>query len=119
MLGISIKDAEELLRKRYCTAIQSTDYILAFRTSRGRELALERERSDSYFLWLQKYNQDFDGVSIRNLHGGDGPYSASQTRNSNLNTTKTPKLGIGNRVWYLEIDSLEALDNVLSWYETQ
>lgn len=108
--------AQKRLKDKFPFTEVSTQYIAKYETRSGRELAIERGRTEAIYLWLQKYDQAIDGVRLNNKKFPGKPYDAKQTRNSNLNEKNTPKLKVGRRVFYLEIDNLDALDKVLEWY---
>jgi hypothetical protein len=95
---------------------KQTDYISVFYNENRRELALERERSEAIFVWLEKYETSIPGVSIKNQQFPGQPYDWKQTRNSNLNDKNSPNLKIGNKAWYLEVESLDALLELARWY---
>ncbi|EGQ7953529.1 hypothetical protein HJA58_004401 [Vibrio vulnificus] len=108
--------AQQLLRDRFPFTEVSTQYIARFATRSGRELALEKDRTDAIYLWVQKYDQTFDGVEINNEKFPGQPYGYKQTRNSNLNQKNTPKLKVGHKVYYLKISDLDAFETVITWY---
>lgn len=108
--------AQNKLKLKFPFTEVSTQYIAKYETKAGRELALERDRSDAIFLWLQKYDQDINGVTVKNEKYPGKPYEANQSRNSNLNEKNSPKLKPGKRVYYLEIDNLVAFEKVIDWY---
>ena len=39
-----------------------------------------------------------------------------QSRNSNLTEKNTPRLKVGNKAYYLKIETLEAFNKVIDWY---
>lgn len=110
------KQAQNRLKEKFPFTEVSTHYIAKYETKSGREVVLERERSDAIYLWLQKYDQVIDGVRINNIKFPGQPYEPKQTRNSNLNEKNAPKLKFGKRAFYLEIDNLLALESVVEWY---
>lgn len=110
------ENAWKLLMDRFPFTEVSTQYIARFETSSGRELALEKNRTDAIYLWVQKYDQAFDGVEIKNEKFPGQPYGYKQTRNSNLNQKNTPKLKVGNKVFYLRIETLSSFKTVIDWY---
>ena len=118
MYKVNSQDAEKLLKNRLMPFNTPTDYIASFRTASGREMALERERTEGFFVWLQKYTTEIKGVAIQNdKHPGE-PYAPNQSRNSNLNEKNTPKLKMGKKVWYLKVDNIEGLNALVDWYKT-
>lgn len=118
MIKVDSKDAEKLLRKRLNPINIPTDYIASYRTASGRELALERDRTEGFFVWLQKYTTEISGITIKNIEHPGEPYLANQNRNSNLIEKNTPKLKPGKKVWYVKADNIEALENLVNWYCT-
>lgn len=112
------KQAQNKLKEKFPFTEVTTQYIAKYVTTSGREIALERDRTDAIYLWVQKYDQNLDGVRVNNQKFPGQPYAPKQTRNSNLNEKNTPKLKYGKRAFYLEMDDLSALDRVLDWYST-
>jgi hypothetical protein len=108
--------AHKILKEKFPFTEVSTQYIAKFESKSGRELALEKERIEGVFLWLQKYNQSIEGVQIKNQKFPGQPYESKQSRNSNLNEKNTPKLKVGRKAFYLQIDNLDALKKVVDWY---
>lgn len=119
MSPVDSKEAEKLLRKLLTPYNLPTQYIATFRTKSGREIALERDRTEAFFVWVQKYTVDLDGVTIQNEKFLEQPYLATQSRNSNLNERNTPKLKFGKKAWYLKVDTIDALASVIDWYRAQ
>ena len=115
---VDSKEAEILLRATLIPYNNPVNYIASYRTKSGREVALERERTEGYFVWVQKYTTQILGVTIQNQKVPGMPYVASQTREANLNKTNAPKLMIGKKAWYLKVDNIEALKNLIDWYKT-
>lgn len=113
-----LKEARNLLSKtlQFAGIQKQTDYIAVFLNPKGREMALERDRSQAIHVWVEKFNTSIPGVVIKNEKHPGQPYERNQTRNSNLNSKNCPNLKVGNRVWYLEIESLRALEEVAKWY---
>lgn len=112
------KEAHKILSEalNFAGLQQQTDYIAVFKSKSGRELALERDRTEAFYVWLEKYTTSIPGVSIKNQSNPGQPYERKQARNSNLNDKNCPNLKVGNRVWYLEIESTQALKEVANWY---
>tara|TARA_R110002072_G_scaffold302794_1_gene488769 strand:+ start:6245 stop:6598 length:354 start_codon:yes stop_codon:yes gene_type:complete len=113
---IDTEKAREAFKQAFPFTEVCTQYIARYNTKSGMEIALERDRSDAFYVWLQKYDVEIDGVLVKNQKYPGLPYGRKQTRNSNLNDKNTPKLKFGNKVWYLEISSLEALNKLIDWY---
>jgi hypothetical protein len=114
-VSISIK-AHKLLKEKFPLTEVFTQYVAKFETRSGRELALEKNRTEAIFLWLQKYDQTIEGVEIKNEKFPGQPYDSKQPRNSNINEKNTPKLKVGKKAFYLQIDNLDALNKVVDWY---
>lgn len=114
------KEAHKILSEslRFAGVQKQTDYIAVFQNSKGRELALERDRSEAFYIWLERYSAVIPEVIIKNQENPGEPYGWKQPRNSNLNDKNCPNLKVGNRVWYLEIGSPQALREVANWYAT-
>lgn len=100
--------SETLLGESFDAIGSRTKYISAFRTRRGSELALERNR-DGVYLWTEQV----DGRPIE-LPAPEA-YPARRTRNSNLES-QTQKLRIGKAVWYWRLDNLSQLQSLCAWY---
>jgi hypothetical protein len=108
--------ANKVLKDKFPFTEVFTQYIAKFETKSGRELALEKNRTEAIFLWLQKYDQSIEGVQIKNEQFPGQPYVSKQPRNSNVNEKNTPKLKVGKKAFYLQIDNLDALNKVIDWY---
>jgi hypothetical protein len=108
--------ARELLKEAFPFTEKTTVYIAGYRTESGREIALERDRAEAFYVWVQKYDVEIEGIAIQNKNFPGKPYDRRQTRNSNLNDKNSPKLQFGNRAWYLRIDNLEAVRTLIYWY---
>ena len=109
MQKININKARELLKSIFPFTEMKKEHIAAFKTKKGRELVLELNRKEAFYLWMEKFDVSLGGVSIKNQDYPGLPYERKQPRNSNLNDTNAPRLKKGNKVWYLEIESMEAL----------
>jgi len=110
------EQAQAVLKNAFPFTETTTQYIARYETKRGKQLALERDRSEGIYLWLQKYDQSISGVEINNSKIPGQPYERNQPRNSNLNEKNAPKLKKGNRAYYLKIDNVAALEKVIAWY---
>lgn len=96
-----------------------TAHIVTFKTMMRRDLAIEPERKGAFYVWAERYNDGLSGISVRNPLNPGRPYSAQQARNHHLNEKNAPRLKVGNPVWYLRIESVEALQPFLDWYAKQ
>lgn len=115
---INTEKAREELKRAFPFTEVSTQYIARYNSKTGKEIAIERERSDAYYLWVQKPNPEMPGVTIRNEKFPGQPYDRKQSRNSNLNDKNAPKLKLGNKVWYLKIEDMSALKEFIDWYSS-
>lgn len=113
---INSEQARDVLKETFPFTESCTQYIAKYKTKSGKEIALERERTEAFFVWVQKYNEVIDGVTIKNEKHPGQPYDRKQSRNSNLNDKNTPNLKQGNKVWYLEVSNIEALKKLVGWY---
>src|SRR5690606_41950880 len=113
---INTEKAREELKKAFPFTEVCTQYIARYNTKSGKEIALERDRSDALYVWLQKFDTQIEGIKVKNQKFPGQPYDRKQSRNSNLNDKNSPKLKEGNKVWYLEIENIEALKELLAWY---
>lgn len=113
---IETEKAREILKDIFPYTEKTTQYLAVYKSKKGREFALERDRSEAFYIWVEKYDGNIDGICIKNAKNPRQPYSSKQPRNSNLNETNSPRLKVGNKVWYLEISALEALKQVSRWY---
>ena len=116
---IDTEKARELMKDGFPFTERCTQYIARYNTKTGKEIALERDRTEAFFVWIQKYEAEIEGVVIKNEKFPGLPYERTQSRNSNLNETNTPRLKKGNKVWYLQIDSLSSLKKLVDWYANQ
>ena len=112
---INQDQARKILKEVFPFTEKCTQYLACYKTKSGKEIALEREREDAFYIWLQNYDAEIDGVVIRNEKFPGQPYERKQRRNSNLESN-APNLWVGNRAWYLRIESIEALKQLINWY---
>ena len=110
------QEAESILKQAIKPTAAPTKYIAGFRTERGRELALERNRNTAIYLWAEIQNPDIKGIKVMNQANPGMPYSANQPRNSNLNNKNAPRLKEGKEVYYLKIDDAAVLRAFVDWY---
>jgi hypothetical protein len=114
--SIEIKKARKLLKEAFPSTEKAIVYMAVYKNSNGREIALQRERSIAFFVWLERYDTSIEGVSIKNDKNPGLPYERVQARSASLNDTTAPRLKKGNKVWYLQVDDLTALKSVIDWY---
>lgn len=90
-----------------------THYIRAFRTKKGRELALDRTLSGIY-LWTEPVAS---GAPPRLTAMLRRRYAPTDTRNSNLKAN-APRLAVGNAADYWLFPTLDDLKRFISWYRS-
>lgn len=100
----------EALLSSFCTPIaEPSKYIAGFRTSNGKEIALERETS-VITLWTQCVSvEDAEIKPARR-------YSNTDTRNSNLNRKNCPALRLGNPALVWKLSDRDELVDFINWY---
>ena len=103
-----VAQAERLCAHRL-EHVASTQYIAAFRTVGGYELALERNRK-AIFCWAQPRRSASAPFTRKRV------YLALDPRNSNL-TSHCPTLRVGVPAHYWRFDGLDAFESFLKWYE--
>jgi hypothetical protein len=113
---INSEHARTILNEAFPRTESCTRYIARYNTKNGNEIALERERAGAFFVWVQKYDESVEGVTIRNQKNPGQPYDRKQARNSNLNDKNTPTLKLGNKAFYLEAVNIVAFRNLVNWY---
>jgi hypothetical protein len=106
--------AEEYLASRLERTTEPTKYIAGFRTPSGKELALARTNRDVY-VWVSLLPPGLRGVTVSNRDNPGQPYAPTQTRNSNLRAS-TPTLAEGHQAWYVRLDDLAALEQLVEAY---
>ena len=104
------------LRERLPGTENRTKYISCFSNTSGRQIAIEKERQDGIYIWVECHTPEIEGVEIRNRNTPGFPYSRSQSRNSNLNEKTASRLKVGNKVWYLKIEALESFNQFVGRY---
>ena len=109
----------KMLREKLPGTENSTKYISCFSDRSGRQLAIEKERTTGIYLWVEKYDSEVDGVQVKNRNTPGMPYNVNQSRNSNLNDKTASRLKVGNKVWYLKIDSFESFKQFFNGYVVQ
>lgn len=107
--------AEELLAARFARLSPATVRLASFRTTGGRHLGLARTRKEQIYIWVERFDQDIDGVEIRNQKRPGLPYGPDQVRSSAVNSL-CANLAFGNRAYYLRCDSLGSLERFAQWY---
>ena len=113
---VDTEKAREELKKVFPHTEVCTQYIAKYTNKSGREIVLERDRTEAFYVWVQNYDTEIENIRIKNEKYPGQPYDRKQTRNSNLNDKNSPKLKLGNKVWYLEIEDIESLKNLICWY---
>lgn len=100
--------ATTVLTKHFESTGNVTKYIYAFRTRRGRELALERER-DGIYVWTE---QAPDRPLVLPAPEAYGP---KRPRNSNLKCN-AKRLTVGSPAWYWRLGTAQELEQLCVWY---
>ena len=108
--------AESFLDSMYSRLREPTVKLAAFRTARGRQLGLARERKQDIFLWAECHDATIPGVHINNQKRPGQPYSPDQPRAASI-STQCENLGIGKQAFYLKFDTLAALERFARWYD--
>jgi hypothetical protein len=95
-----------------CTrTCKASKYIDAFRTSKGLELAIERNRQH-IFVWTELISGMTSILPFSPLR----IYSANDGRNSNLNQLRSPRLQKGRPACYWRLENTEQLQQLLKAY---
>lgn len=94
--------------------INQTKYIASFRVGDGREVALERNKN-SFYLWTGRCADVAPAEFTPFLRRR---YSASKSRNSNLNDKNSPTLKTGYAVDYWLFPTVGALSRFVQWYSS-
>ncbi len=118
MATIDIEQARAMFKKAFPMTEKTTQKMATYKNQGGREIALQRERSNAYYLWLEKYDVDFEYVTVKNQKNPGQPYDRKQPRSSNLNDTTAPRLKLGNKAWHLEVENISGLQTVIDWYKS-
>lgn len=112
-----IAQAEAIVTSRFAALGKPTLKMASFRTAKGRQIGLAKERSTAIFLWVEGFNPSISGVEINNRKRPGQPYAPDQTRSTAVNA-QCSQLKFGNRAYYLRCDSTGALERFLDWYAT-
>jgi hypothetical protein len=112
-----IDQAEAIVASRFVRLCEPTVKMASFRTAKGRQLGLAKERSTAIFLWVEGFNPSISGVEINNRKRPGLPYAPDQTRSSAVKT-QCSQLKFGKRAFYLRCESTGALERFLDWYAT-
>ncbi len=116
-MDVDIKKARELLKAAFPMTEKALKKMAVYKNKSGMEIAMQLVRSRAFYLWLEKYDSSLEYVSIKNVKNPGQPYASTQPRSSNLNDTMAPRLKVGNKVWYLEVENLSALQTVIDGYK--
>ena len=93
-----------------------TKYCAGYETTLGRQIALNLQRSGPpLYVWVEEYTVQICGVAVKNAKNPGQLYAPDQSRASNLRSN-APRLAEGNAAWYLTIESLDALKDLVRWY---
>ncbi len=111
-----VANAESILGNYFSRLKKPGEKIATFRTPNGRHLALSRELKNSIKVWVEGFPEEgMSGVRIDNGKNPGRPYDISQSRSSNINFTGS-RLAIGHEVYYLNVETLGALERLATWY---
>lgn len=102
--------AEAFLEDRYGYQSEPSDYIAAFENDHGRQLALERNRKE-VLIWCEGDARLTDGIELKR------DYAPDDSRNSNLNKSRAPKLMTGNAARYLSVSNQQGLAAFCNAYD--
>lgn len=117
-MGILDPDkARVMLNTAFPFTEKTTQKLAVYRNPKGREIAVQLERSGAFYVWLEKYDIEVPGIAVKNAKFPGQPYDRKQSRSSNLNDTTAPRLKKGNKVWYLQVDGLTELQQLVDWYK--
>ena len=88
----------EKARNELKKAFPFTEVCTKYNTKSGKEIAIEIDRSEAFYVWLQKFDTTagIEGIKIKNEKFPGQPYDRKHTRNSNLNEKNSPKLKLGH-----------------------
>lgn len=107
----SVQEAMEFLEHQYGSSYSVTQKLAAFKNGVGRELVLDRTLTSKVKLWISKApNPACSFISSYEA------YAPSRSRNSNLKSL-TASLGEGQPAYYIQVESLSALEQLCHWYE--
>ena len=112
-----IDQAEAIVASWFARLCEPSVKMASFRTAKGRQLGLAKERSTAIFLWAEGFDPSISGVEINNRTRPGLPYAPDQTRSTAVNT-QCSQLKFGNRAYYLRCESTGALERFLDWYAT-
>lgn len=109
LLSRDAEAAEETLAKFLERIAAPSKYIAGFRTTDGKQVALERT-TKLITLWTQVVDLgDTEFEPARE-------YSDTDTRNSNLNGKNCPALRLGNPALLWKLESKDELLDFINWY---
>jgi hypothetical protein len=113
--------AELMLAVIFPTCGKAVKYIEPFKTSSGKEFALERKKRASddlpYYVWMQHEPARLDGVSIQNEKSPGMPYERGQSRTTGLSGKTAPTLMNGNKAYYVRVNNIDVLNELAREYE--
>lgn len=102
--------ARRYLEDRYPEGSSNTKYIAAYKTRKGRQLALAASLKTEVRLFLDAEPPNIPDVHIES-------YPPGRSRNSNLDAN-APQLGTDRQAFYVQIASLDELVKICDWYES-
>lgn len=104
-----IAEAEGALNRFLIPITSPTKYIAGFRTTDGKEVALERE-SSTITLWTQPVESEDTDFQAHKVYAPESP------RNSNVNRKNCPALSLGNPALVWKLYDLDELLDFINWY---
>lgn len=97
------------LKQRYPSTYSGTSHIAAFRTSAGRQLALDPKIKQGARIFIDARPPGFEDGRLK-------PYLPDDSRNHHLDQ-HAPILGKGNPAFLVHLDSVQELEGLCDWYE--
>lgn len=70
--------ARDILKAVFPFTEKTTQKMAVYRNPRGREIAVQRERSESFYAWLEKYDIALPGIAVKNEKFPSQPYDRKQ-----------------------------------------
>lgn len=111
-------EADEILNAKYPDQYISRQKMTVVTNENGREIALVLTGSKaSFFIEIDPSGtQDFQFQFKSTQNLASGKYTESDGRHSGLKS-QSKNLWLGNKIYYIEINSAEELEKFCNWYE--
>lgn len=111
-------EADEILNAKYPDQYISRQKMTVVTNENGREIALVLTGSKaSFFIEIDPSDtQDFQFQFKSTQNVASGKYTESDGRHSGLKS-QSKNLWLGNKIYYIEINSAEELEKFCNWYE--